>query len=128
MSLLEKEQKVNQVIKRRTEEMDFEDKIELNNPNIKRLIESIKYDKYPLVIFAGAGVSKLFGLPLWNDFAKALLEDCFKDMLVDEYQIKEDYKRSVGGDSKMLITLVYNIYSRKQKEDLFFAHFNSDCY
>ncbi len=102
--------------------LDFETKIDNRNPNIKKLIDSIKIDKKHLVIFAGAGVSKLFGLPLWNDFAYRLLEDCFNDKLID-YQTKEDYRSSVGKDAKMLITIVFNVYEQYNKKDLFYEHF-----
>lgn len=102
--------------------MDYKDRIDENNENIKMLLESINIKNRKLVIFAGAGVSALCGLPLWNNFARKLVDDCFEDNYISYYE-KEEYYSQVIKDSKLSITLIYNIYSKKRKKDKFHIHF-----
>ena len=92
--------------------MDYIDKLDTENKTIKQLINSIKNGQKKLIIFAGAGTSALCGLPLWNSFAKKLVEDCYNDNYLD-YKVKNDYLASIGNDSKMLISLIFNIYEKK---------------
>lgn len=104
--------------------MDFDKELNTQNANIKMLLDSIRISKRRLVIFAGAGVSALFGLPLWNNFSRMLLDACYSDGYIS-YHDKENFLSSVGSDSKMLITLVYNIYEEKKELNKFYEHFKT---
>ena len=49
-------------------------------------------DNNNFVLFIGAGVSKLYGLPLWSELANILLDKCVKDGIIDNlfrYSIKK---------------------------------------
>lgn len=104
--------------------MDYKEKFDLENKNIRELINSIKIENKRLVIFAGAGISALCGLPLWGEFARRLVKDCFHDGYIS-YHDAEDYSALIGNNSKMLITLIYNIYKSKNKIDEFYDHFEN---
>ena len=78
-----------------------------DNEHIKSFINCIDESK-GFIIFAGAGLSKLCGLPLWGEFANKLLEQCCKDKLISFFE-KEDLKKHVNND-KMLISIVYSKY------------------
>ena len=78
-----------------------------DNEHIKTFINCIDESK-GFVIFAGAGLSKLCGLPLWGEFANKLLEQCYKDKLISFFE-KEDLKKHVNND-KMLISIVHSKY------------------
>ena len=104
--------------------MDYIDKLDTENKTIKQLINSIKNGQKKLIIFAGAGTSALCGLPLWNSFAKKLVEDCYNDNYLD-YKVKNDYLSSIGNDSKMLISLIFNIYEKNDAKEKFYSHFRN---
>ena len=102
--------------------MDYKNKFNKNKKNIQMLMESINEKNRKLVIFAGAGVSALCGLPLWNSFARRLIDDCLGDGFISYYE-KEEYYSQVVKDSKLAITLIYNIYKSKGKTEKFYSHF-----
>lgn len=104
--------------------MDYKEKFDLENKNIRELINSIKIENKRLIIFAGAGISALCGLPLWGEFARRLVKDCFHDGYIS-YHDAEDYSALIGNNSKMLITLIYNIYKSKNKIDEFYDYFEN---
>ncbi len=104
--------------------MDYKKRFDLENKNIRELIDSIKIENKRLVIFAGAGISALCGLPLWGEFARRLVKDCLHDGYIS-YHDAEDYSALIGNNSKMLITLIYNIYKSKNKIDEFYDHFKN---
>lgn len=62
-----------------------------------------------LVFFIGAGVSKIYGLPGWDQFARKELEQLFESGLID-YQTKEKLLQS--GDAKKILTLTRIIGSK----------------
>ncbi|MBC8499006.1 MAG: hypothetical protein H8D39_00540, partial [Candidatus Atribacteria bacterium] len=52
-------------------------------------IESDIYDaaaKGELIIFIGAGVSKIIGCPLWQEFAKLMLKDLYEKRCINYYE------------------------------------------
>lgn len=100
--------------------LDYLDTFDTKNENIKKLIESI--DNKGLVIFAGAGISKLCGLPLWNDFACQLLYKCYQDKLLSFFEMN-DLKNTLSSDSKMLISIVFDKYKENKMETEFYKIF-----
>jgi hypothetical protein len=71
-----------------------------------------------LAIFVGAGVSRLAGLPQWVDLARALIESCREESLLTYSE--EQLILSNTSDSKMLITMAYNIFKNSGREKTFF--------
>ena len=70
-------------------------------------------DTNDLFIFIGAGVSKLFGFPLWNEFANNLIEICLNDSILTRSEantIKNNYT------SMQKITIAFEKY--KDKHDI----------
>jgi hypothetical protein len=87
-----------------------------------------------LVIFVGAGISKLAGLPTWVEFASAVLQQLVKAEIIDyreEHQIK-----SSGDARKWLsiasiianearVTIDYkSIFQSKQSDSVVYEHLN----
>lgn len=71
-----------------------------------------------LILFIGAGFSKLCGLPLWNTLADSLINAC-----VEEDDINFSYADrnmiSKNKDSKTLITIAYYLFEESGKLDTF---------
>lgn len=71
-------------------------------------------DSHNLLIFIGAGVSKLFGFPLWNEFANDLIDKCMSDGIITRSEsnvIKNNYT------SMPKVTLAYEKYKDKHGKD-----------
>ena len=88
-----------------------------NDPDfVNSIISAINEKK--LVLFVGAGFSKLCGLPLWNDLANRLIDKCISDE-----EIKLNYADrnliTKDKDSKMLITIAYYLHQENGKIDSF---------
>lgn len=88
-----------------------------NDPDfVNSIISAINEKK--LVLFVGAGFSKLCGLPLWNDLANRLIDKCISDE-----DIKLNYADrnliTKDKDSKMLITIAYYLHQENGKIDSF---------
>ena len=83
---------------------------------VNSIISAINEKK--LILFVGAGFSKLCGLPLWSDLANRLIDACVSDK-----DIELDYAdRNLiikDKDSKMLITIAYYLHEGKGKVDTF---------
>ena len=73
-----------------------------------------------LVLFVGAGVSKLCGLPLWYDLAVKLLDYCVEDDSFKFTSKDRNLLLSSVKDSRELVTIASNIISKKGK-DLFYG-------
>lgn len=74
-----------------------------------------------LVIFLGAGVSNLLGLPRWNDLAKTLLDDAINDnvlTLIDKTLILAE----INSDSKKIISIIFEKFKLYEKEEIFYQH------
>ncbi|MBC2682698.1 hypothetical protein HAU06_00535 [Bacillus toyonensis] len=67
--------------------------------NYKEIIKAAKSGN--LIIFVGAGVSKLIGLPLWNEFALERLNTIYKKELIDF----RTYEKLKSLDAKKLLTI-----------------------
>ena len=77
------------------------------------LVESKK-----LIFFVGAGVSRLMGLPGWNELATNLIKEAFPNY-IDNWTILNSIN-----DNKQLISIAYNeMKNREDNEEKFF-----DCF
>jgi hypothetical protein len=84
------------------------------------IIQAINNKK--LVLFVGAGFSKLCGLPLWGELSSALMDSCVKEGLInysERHQIVQEK------DSRSLITIAYYLFKRENKTDLFYKVFDN---
>lgn len=70
-----------------------------------------------LVLFIGAGVSRLIGCDGWGSLAWELLKSCFKNNYLT-FKEKESLKNN--GDHKKLITICYHIFKKNDNETEFF--------
>lgn len=103
--------------------MDYDEDFNVESKeNLNQLINEIKHYRKKLVIFAGAGVSALCGLPLWCDFASMLVNDCYIDHYID-YKTKCEFSDVARRDAKLAITLINTIYKNKDAESKFYEHF-----
>lgn len=93
--------------------MDFKD-VEFQNS----IIHGINNQK--LVLFVGAGFSKLCGLPLWNELASALLNECVNKELID-HAAKSQIEK--GKDARTIITIAYYLFKEQKKTDNFWKIF-----
>ena len=82
----------------------------------RSIIQAINNNK--LVLFIGAGFSKLCGLPLWTELAAKLMDSCVEEGLID---YSERHQIIQGKDSKSLITIAYHLFEREDKLDKFFS-------
>jgi len=83
---------------------------------VNSIISAINEKK--LILFIGAGFSKLCGLPLWNDLANSLLDECVND---ENIKLNHAGKNLINRDkdSKMLITIAYYLHEEANKVDNF---------
>lgn len=87
--------------------------LDKENEDLKvELINSII--KHKLVVFVGAGISRLMGLPSWKEVAIGMLESAYNNRLVNFNQ-KELIKYRIS-NPKMLITIVYNLYEERSQK------------
>lgn len=78
--------------------------------NYSDIIDAAKTGR--LIIFVGAGVSKLVGLPLWKEFALIRLESVYKNGLID-FRTYEELKNL---DSKKLLTICKMFLEKNNKK------------
>ena len=83
------------------------------------IIQAINNNK--LVLFIGAGFSKLCGLPLWTELAAKLMDSCVEEGLMD---YSDRHQIVQGKDSKSLITIAYHLFKRENKLDKFYQIFD----
>ena len=69
-----------------------------------------------LVLFVGAGVSRLVGCKGWEDFALDLLKLCYKKKFITYRAFKELESLT---DHRQLITICYHLLEKSKEEDLF---------
>ncbi|MBN2833438.1 MAG: SIR2 family protein [Candidatus Delongbacteria bacterium] len=86
---------------------------------VNSIISAINEKK--LVLFVGAGFSKLCGLPLWGDLANRLIDACITDEDID-LNFADRSLVTRDKDSKMLITIAYYLYESKGKVDTFYRY------
>lgn len=93
-------------------------------PEIPKLPDEIKnavrgYDEVNrLVIFIGAGVSRLYGLPSWLDMSKSLLQKIYEDNKIFTYKEKETLEALTN--PKRILSYCYEKLKDTHKENLFF--------
>ncbi len=68
-----------------------------------------------LVLFIGAGVSRILGCPSWHELAVKLLEKLLEDGQIDFYV----YTRLKSLEAKKLLTICEQLYKEKNRKDLF---------
>lgn len=97
-----------------------EDKIQ-EIPNIPTsLLEEAITEDNNLVIFIGAGISKLAGCDSWSDLAKNLVTACFDNEFIDS---KEKKTLLQSSDYKKTITICHALLMKKMKFDVFYDTF-----
>ncbi|BCC68194.1 hypothetical protein BCJMU39_p1220 (plasmid) [Bacillus cereus] len=77
--------------------------------NYPEILEAAKLGN--LIIFVGAGVSKLVDLPLWNQFAQDRLNTIYYDENLIDYRTYEGLKKL---DAKKLLTICEILMKEKQ--------------
>lgn len=74
-----------------------------------------------LVIFIGAGVSAIAGLPLWNTLAKGLIQSCKEFQYINEEEC--DLILSKISDPKKLISIAYEKFKKDDNLDEYYSIF-----
>lgn len=74
-------------------------------------------DTKSLIIFVGAGVSNIAGLPNWKTLANNLFEKCKDLAYLDNQQY--DITKSKVTDSKQLITIAFELFKKNENIDGF---------
>lgn len=90
-----------------------------NEDFVEAIISAINEKK--LILFIGAGFSKLCGLPLWNELANSLIDECLND---DEIMLDFADRNIIlkDKDAKTLITISYYLFKESGKLDRFTSH------
>lgn len=88
-----------------------------NDDFLDKILNAIKKQK--LVLFVGAGISKLCGLPLWYDLAVQLLDYCTKEEAYNFTSKDKELLLSSVKDARELITIVSNIMRKKNIGDFY---------
>lgn len=90
-----------------------------NIPPIPEVPNEIKdaVNKGTLAVFIGAGVSRLVGCEGWDTLARNLVGRCYSEGIIN---FKEKETLSQISDHKKTITICYNLFKNKKKEDIFY--------
>lgn len=75
-----------------------------------------------MVIFIGAGVSAIAGLPLWNSLAKGLIHACKQFHYINEEE--SDLILSKISDPKKLISIAYEKFKKEGNLDAYYSIFS----
>lgn len=75
-----------------------------------------------MVIFIGAGVSAIAGLPLWNSLAKGLIHACKQFHYINEEE--SDLILSKISDPKKLISIAYEKFKKEGNIDAYYSIFS----
>ena len=63
-----------------------------------------------LVIFVGAGFSRLFGMPGWNRYAREKLREYKKDKALElDYATEENLLSSGDNDPRLLLSVIQSL-------------------
>ena len=106
--------------KRKCEQMSH-NRIDRRIPLPPEILEAVNNEN--LVIFVGAGVSRLIGCKGWDQLAQNLVNRCFMIKKEDGstcINFKEKETISRYGDHKKIITICYSILKRNGFESVFF--------
>lgn len=63
-----------------------------------------------LVVFIGAGVSRIIGCPSWKEFALSQLRDLYEQLAINFYE----FKKLESLDARKLLSICRNIYEEKK--------------
>lgn len=70
-----------------------------------------------LVLFLGAGVSALTGLPLWNELANNLAKKCISENCITYGDAEIVFSKIT--DTKQKISVIYGLFSQHKKQTYF---------
>ena len=102
--------------------MDKKEKITIIPDMPSEIIDAI--DANRLIIFVGAGLSKLFRYPLWNEFAFRLVDNCVKEKSIP---LSEKKIWTSGSFSSMkLVTIAYDSLRKKVGDGKAFEIFKKE--
>lgn len=81
---------------------------------IPKIPQTIKesFQKEKLVIFVGAGVSRLLGLPSWQELAIKLLNTLFKKKIITYYE----YEQLKNFDPKKIFSICESVFYERGKK------------
>lgn len=85
----------------------------------KSIVKAINNDK--LIIFVGAGISRLCGLPSWDEAANHLLAYCVSNCQYFTYADKERIIANVK-DAKEKITIGYYLLKKEDNSETLYNH------
>lgn len=89
-------------------------------PEVKQeIIDAINTKN--LVIFIGAGVSRLVGCKGWNELARSLVYACFEKKIIS---FKEMENLNLNNDSKKIITICYHLLEKNGFNEEFYNIMN----
>ena len=104
----------------------------MTKDNLKEIKELPLLEDYPalkdalenreLVIFIGAGVSRLLGCKSWDDLATDLLKKCLELKLIDYYEFEAIKKYP---EQKKKISIAYELLERNNAADDFYSVFEN---
>lgn len=83
-------------------------------------------NSHQLVIFIGAGVSTLAGLPTWNRLAQNLINKCQDIGIIDESE--KDLLLGRNSDPKKLISIAWELFSEQGEEKTFYQVFKDNLH
>lgn len=84
----------------------------------KEILEAINNKK--LIIFIGAGVSALTGLPLWNQLADKLVKNSIEEKCISFNDAEIVFSKIQ--DAKQKISIVYELFDKNGKLDKFYNY------
>lgn len=88
----------------------------------KEIIDAVNNRK--LVLFLGAGVSALTGLPLWNELANNLAKKCISENCITYSDAEIVFSKIT--DTKQKISVVYELFAQHNKTDIFYQCLEND--
>lgn len=94
-----------------------EDDLELPN----ELREQVRHNKGKIAIFTGAGLSKLLGLPLWDELAFKAIDFLQSNNLINYDEAEKIKKESISPKQKL--SIFHNVLPASLEE-----HFYSNCF
>lgn len=82
----------------------------------KEILDAVNDRK--LVLFLGAGVSVLTGLPLWNELANNLAKKCISENCITYGDAEIVFSKIT--DTKQKISVIYELFDQHKKTDIFY--------
>lgn len=92
----------------------------------QEIIDAVNNNR--LVVFIGAGVSRIIGCMGWSQLARNLVDVCFRTKKAGKEETLINYKEKETllqeNDQKKLITIAYHLLKKNGFEEKFFEEFN----